>query len=167
MVFSKHQVFKLFLQILFVFAFSVSLFGCSGGGSSDAITTTDPTTTTTTDPTTTASTGDVIFTGTGTSALPSSVFNAVSFNEPFVNGNDGIMEWVSSDDILVSVVYTNNIVVQIGVATLANANVWIADASFVTINTTYDGTVVTFTDQTLFEGSGAAGDLVMNGSLSR
>lgn len=32
MVLSKHQFFKLFLQILFVFAFSVSLFGCSGGG---------------------------------------------------------------------------------------------------------------------------------------
>lgn len=33
MVILKHQIFKLFIQILFVFAFSVSLFGCSSGGS--------------------------------------------------------------------------------------------------------------------------------------
>ena len=132
--------------------------GCGGGGS-DATTTT-----TTTDPAT-ASTGDVTFTGPGASALPSSDFSAVSFNEVINTPSALIMEWTSSDNTIVAVVLENNIVLQIFVTD--QANVWVADSSFVTINATYDGAVVTFTDQTLFEGAGAAGELVMNGSLSR
>ena len=70
MVFSKHQFFKLSLQILFVFAFSVSIFGCSSGGS-DA---------------TPESTNEVIKTGT---IIDSPVEN-ISFNTPTQAGTTNI-----------------------------------------------------------------------------
>jgi len=110
--------------------------------------------------------GVITFSGPGASVLPSTTFNSVSFTEsPFTESNGSLLVWTSNDNMIVSVAIVGNVVMQIQVGSLVNT--WIIDSSFAKINGIYDGTAVTFVSETLIEGDGGAGDLVMNGSLSK
>ena len=173
----SNTIFKSYLLVVT----ALLLTACGGGGGGEVAKTT------TTSTTTTAGTGTVTFSGLGTSVIPIS-FIPTSSAVAFVVGNESALIWTNSSGsdsqiaadianngeatyIDVVILLTDNIVTEIAVsysvitASSVTQYGWGIDDTMATINSTYDGTTVTFAGETLFEEFGAAGVLVINGSL--